>query len=108
MEAVLHDDSAGLALGDRPSSPADEAVDRIAATRFVKRELVPLALELVAAVLQPVRPWHQDLPSSRGAHLVDPVSIEDVATRCRVLTEAAPDFHDHSALIAEHDLDLLA
>jgi hypothetical protein len=43
---------------------------------LVQRELVPPAVELVAAILKPVRPRDQYLTSARGAHLVGPVSVD--------------------------------
>jgi len=43
---------------------------------LVQRELVPPAVELVAAILKPVRPRDQYLTSARRAHLVGPVSVD--------------------------------
>src|SRR5262245_53079039 len=56
MEDVLHHRPVWLALGGGPGDPADEAVDCIAVLRLVQRELVAPAVELVAAILKPVRP----------------------------------------------------
>src|SRR5262249_48554514 len=61
MEDVFHDDPVPLARGDGPGDPADKAVDCVTASRFVQWELVAAPLELIAAVLQPVRPWDQGL-----------------------------------------------
>src|SRR5262245_684961 len=75
MEDVLHHRAVWLALGGGPGDPADEAVDCIAVRRLVQRELVPPAVELVAAILKPVRPRDQYLTSARGARFVGPVSV---------------------------------
>jgi hypothetical protein len=61
MQHVLHHDSVFFALGGGPGDPADEAVDRILLRHVVEGELVVAAVEAVAAVLYPVRPWDQDL-----------------------------------------------
>ena len=45
----------------------------------VDRELVRLAVEVVAAVLNAVRPGDQDLPAARAAHLVLLVAVEQLA-----------------------------
>jgi hypothetical protein len=45
---------------------------------------VAAPVELVAAVLQPVRPRDQDLAPARGAHLVGPISVDKVPTAGRV------------------------
>jgi hypothetical protein len=37
------------------------------ALRLIQRELVEAPLELVTAVLKPVRPWDQGLAPARGA-----------------------------------------
>src|SRR5262245_25222290 len=76
MEDVFHHGAVWLALGGGPGRPADEAVDCIAVLRLVQRELVAPAVELVAAILKPVRPRDQYLTSARGAHLVGPVSVD--------------------------------
>lgn len=76
MEDVFHHRPVWLALGGGPVGPADEAVDCIAVLRLVQRELVAPAVELVAAILKPVRPRDQYLTSARGAHLVGPVSVD--------------------------------
>src|SRR5262252_4271408 len=76
MEDVFHHGPVWLALCGGPGGPADEAVDCIAVLRLVQRELVALAVELVAAILQPVRPRDQYLTSARGTHLVGPVSVD--------------------------------
>jgi hypothetical protein len=44
--------------------------------RLVQRELVASAVELVAAILQPIRPRDQRLTPARGAHLVGLVSVD--------------------------------
>ena len=77
---MFHHDPVRLARRGGPGDPADEAVDRVAAFRLVQRELVATPVELVAAVLQPVRPRDQGLTPARGAHLVGPISVDKVPT----------------------------
>src|SRR5262245_35539770 len=72
-----------VALGGGPGGPAGEAVDCIAVLRLVQRELVPPAVDFVAATLKPVRPRDQYLTS-------------------------AANLDDHSLLISDRDLDLFA
>jgi hypothetical protein len=74
MEDVFHHRPVRLALGGGPIGPADEAVDCISVLRLVQRKLVAPAVELVAAILKPVRPRDQYLTSARGAHRIRPVS----------------------------------
>jgi hypothetical protein len=59
-------------------------VDRVAVFRLVQRELVAPPVELVAAILQPVRPRDQRLAPARGAHLVGPVSVDKLPAAGRV------------------------
>jgi hypothetical protein len=54
------------------------------AFRLVQRELVAAPFELVAAVLQPVRPRDQHLPPARGAHLAGAVPINKVPAASRI------------------------
>jgi hypothetical protein len=56
---IFHHDSMWLTLGHGTRSPANEAMDRSAALRLVQWELVAPSIELVAAILQPVRPRDQ-------------------------------------------------
>ena len=67
-----------------------------------------LAVEAVAAVLNPVRPRDQNLPAARAAHLIRPVAVEQLAAVERVLPQSAADLHDDRPLVAVDDLDLLA
>src|SRR6516225_10143449 len=64
VEDVFHHRPVWLALDGGPGGPTDEAVDCIAVLRLVQRELVALAVELVAAILKPVRPRDQYLTSA--------------------------------------------
>lgn len=61
MERVPQDDSVGLALGDDPGGPAHKTMNGVAALRLVERKLLGSAVELVAAVRDPVRPRDQEL-----------------------------------------------
>jgi hypothetical protein len=108
MEDVFHHRAVWLALGGGPGGPTDEAVDCIAVLRLVQRELVAPAVELVAAVLKPVRPRDQYLTSARGAHLVGPVSVDKLPAADRVRAESTTNLDDHSLLISDCDLDLFA
>ena len=81
-------------------------MDRILLRDVVERELVVLAVEAVAAVLNPVRPRDQNLPAPRAAHLVHPVAVEQLAAVERVLPQAATDLHDDRPLFAMDDLVL--
>src|SRR5262249_59538241 len=103
MEDVLHHDTVRLADGGGPGNPADEAVDRVAALRLVQRELVAAPVERVAAVLKPVRPRDQGLPSARGAHLVGPVSVDKVPTAGRGCAGASPALDRPRSPLPPHD-----
>src|SRR4051794_31695269 len=107
MKLVLHHDTVLLALAHGPGGPAHEAVDRVLFLGVVDRELMAVAPELVAAVHDPVGPGEQDLSPPRRAHLVGSIPVEQLAARRRVGPQAAADLHDHGALVAERDLDLL-
>ena len=105
---MFHHDPVRLAGAGGPGGPADEAVDRVVVLRLAQRKLVAATVELVAAVLQPVRPRDQHLPPARGAHLVGPVPVDKVPAAGGVRAEAAADLDDHSLLIAGCDFELLA
>ena len=64
MQRVLHHDPVLRAVAGGPRRPADEAVDRVLLLDVVEGELVVLAVEAVAAVLNPVRPRDQNLPAA--------------------------------------------
>ena len=83
-------------------------MDRVPVLGLGQRELMTPAVELVEPVLDPVRPRKQNLPAAGRAHLVGAVSVEDVAAVDAVRAEPTADLDDDGALIAEHDLDLLA
>src|SRR5260370_35235737 len=101
MEDVVHHGAVWLALGGGPGCPANEAVDCIALLRLVQRELVAPAVELVAAILQPVRPRDQYLTSSRGAHLVGPVSVDKLPAAAGGCAESTANLDDHSLLVPD-------
>src|SRR5512133_4238736 len=61
MEQMLQQDTVGLALGNGPGSPTDEAVNCVGPLRLVERKLQLLAVELVTAVCDPVWPRDQKL-----------------------------------------------
>ena len=108
MERELHDDPIGLAFGDAPDRPADEAVDRVRALGLGERELVVAPVELVLSVLEPVRPRDQHLSATGGRHLVDAVAVHHVATSDGIDAQPGSDLGDDRPLVPELDLDLLA
>ena len=69
----------------RPGQPAHEAVNGVVALRFVEGGLSPDAVELEAAVGQPVRPGGQHLAATRMRPLVGPEAVDD-----RVVGEGKP------------------
>ena len=78
VDGVLHDHSTRLALCRPPGLPARQAVDRVAERGLGERELMAVALELVASVLDAIRPRDEDLAATRGAALFDAVAVEDL------------------------------
>lgn len=108
MEHVLDRDPIGLAFSRSPRDAPHEPVDCIAVLRLRERELVPTAVELVRPVLDPVRPWQQDLSPPRRAYLVCGVSIEDLPVARAVGAESTAHLDDDRTLVAGGDLDLLA
>ena len=64
MQRVLHHHPVLRAVAGDPRTPADEAVDRVLLLDVVEGELVVLAVEAVAAVLNPVRPRDQNLAAA--------------------------------------------
>jgi hypothetical protein len=107
VQEVLEDGRGRLSFRDPPGRPADEAVDRVFPFRLVERKLVPLARELVATVLDPVRPGDQLLPPTARRDLVSLVTVDDGAVADGIRTEAGADRHDDRALVSELELDLL-
>ena len=62
------------------------------------------AAELVAPVLEPVRPRQEHLPATRGAHLVGAVAVEQLPAGDRVRPQPAADLDDDGALVAVDEL----
>ena len=108
VQPVLEHGAVRLLLGDRPLRPAGEPVNRVAALGLVERELVALALELVAAVLNPVGPGRKQLPAAGAAHRDDAVAVEHRPFAGVVAAQPAADSHDDHPLVAGRELDLLA
>ena len=88
--------------------PTHEPVDRVPTRGLVEQELMLPPVELVAAVLHPVRPGAQDLPAPGGADLVGAVAVEHVAARHQIRAEPAANLDDDRTLIAQRDLELLS
>ena len=69
---------------------------------------MPAPVELVAAVLDAVRPRDEHLPAARRAHLVGAVAVEHLAAADRVRPKPAADLDDDRALVPVRELELLA
>jgi hypothetical protein len=92
IEDVFHHGPVWLALGGGPGGSADAAVDCVAVLRLVQRELVAPPIELVAAILQSVRP----LISSA-------LYPSTTAGRRRSRSEATTNLDNHRLLISGCD-----
>ena len=82
-------------------------MDRVLPLGLVERKLVPLACDLVAAVLDPVRPGDQLLPAAARRNLVCLVTVDEDAVGGAVRAEAGADLDDDRPLVSELELDLL-
>src|SRR5262245_17950640 len=107
-ELVLHHRAVRLPFADSPALRPNEAVDRVLPLGFGQVELMALAVELVASVLQPVRPRDQDLTAAGATRLVGAVTVEDVDAVNGVLAQTAADLDDHRTLSTQCQLDLFA
>ena len=76
--------------------------------RLVQWELVVPSIELVTAILQPVRPRDQHLTPARRAHLVGTVSIDKLSAAGGVGAKPTTNLDDHRPLIRGCDRYLLA
>ena len=108
IENVFHHHPVWLALGGGPGGPTNETVDRVAVLRLVQWELVAKPVELIAPILQPVRPRDQHLAPARGTHLIGAISVEKLTAANRVRAKSTANLGDHSLLIFGYDRDLLA
>ena len=108
VEAVLERGAIDLPLHDRPLRPADEAMNGVPPLGLVERELEGTALELVRAVLDPVRPRREDLSAAGAAELVQPVAVEHRRIAEPVTAQTTADADDDRPLVAVRELDLLA
>ena len=106
VQPVLELGPVGLVFDDRPVRPAHEPVDRVLPLGLVERQLIGLALELVAAVLGSVRPRRKQLPTARPAHRDDAVAVEHRLVADRVSAQAAAESDDDHVLVADRELDL--
>ena len=75
---------------------------------LVQRELVRAPVELVAAVLDAVRPRDEQLAAAGGTELAGAVAVEDRPLADGVRPQARADAHDDGPLLAERELDLFA
>ena len=106
LERVRHQHAAALLLGHRPRLPSDEAVDRVPMLGLRERQLVALAVELVRAVLDAVRPRDQHLPAARGALLLRAVAVQHLPLAHGIRAKPAADTDDDRALVAVYELRL--
>ena len=92
----------GSARARRPSSrPSGRGRgSRSACSSSVERELVAPSVELVGAVLDPVRPRDQHLPAAGRDLSVGGVAVEQLAAARRVRAQPAADLDDDGALVA--------
>jgi hypothetical protein len=107
MDHVPHDNAIRVAFADGPGRPAHQAVDRVRELRLGERQLEALPVELVAPVLESVRPGDEQLPTTRLRLLVRAVAVEDLLTGNQIGAQSAAHLDDHGALVAEGDLELL-
>src|SRR5215469_16890768 len=108
IKNVFHHHPVWLALGSGPGGPTNETVDCVAVLRLVQWELVTTPVELIAPILQPVRPRDQHLTSARRTHLIGVISVEKLTAANRVRAESSANPDDDSLLIFGCDRDLLA
>ncbi len=84
---MFHHHPVWLSLGGGPGGPTNETADRVAPLRLVQWELVATTRELIAPILQPVRPRDQHLAPARGTHLIGAISAVNLARRNHFLLE---------------------
>ena len=106
LQYVLHHDPVRLAIAHIPGGPADEAVDGIAMLGLVQRELVGTAVEVVAPVLEPVRPGNENLSPARWALFAARIPVEDLMSPGRVRAETAAHLVDDDPLAVSCELDV--
>ncbi len=104
---MLHHDAMRMTFADGPGRPSHETVDRVRELRLGERQLVALPVELVASVLEPVRPGDEQLAATRLRLLVQAVAVEELLIGDRIDAQSTAHLDDHRALVAERDLDLL-
>jgi hypothetical protein len=84
-------------------------VDCVPLVRLVQLELVSLAVELVAPVLEPVRPRNQDLSAAGWARLAGRVPVEQLPAARGIRAQPAAGVVDPRPLVdAGYELDLFA
>src|SRR5262249_18503729 len=108
IKDVFHHHPVRLSCNRSPGGPADQPMDCVAALHFVQCQLMAASIELVAAILQPVRPGDQHLPSPREAHLLGPVAVEKLTAPGGVCAKSPANLDDHGTLMRGRDLDLLS
>ena len=106
LEEVLHDDPVRRHVDNAPGRLADEPVDRVSVLRLRERQLHRLAVELVASVLDPVRPGGEHLPTPGARALAGRKPVEQCPSRDFVRAEPAAEGDDALALLAARELDL--
>src|SRR5579862_1120984 len=108
MQYIGQHGAAGVPLRARPISPADEAVDRVSLLGLAQRQLLADAVELVAAISDPVGPGQQVLATAAGAHLISRVTVEQVSVGRLINSQSPAHLDDDRPLPSVAQLELLA
>ena len=108
MQDVPEHDAVRLVLTRAPGDPAHEAVDGVRVLRLGQWKLMPASVELVAAVLQTVRPRDEHLAATPRRHLVEAVAVDDVLAVGGIPPKPAAHLDRDHTLLGERDLELLA
>src|SRR5205823_5453053 len=108
LDDVVQHHAVRRLVDDVPRRLADEPVDRVPVLRLRERQLQPLAVELVAPVLDPVRPRGQHLTAAGGRPRRGSETVDELPAGDLVRAEPATEGDDADALLSARDLDLSA
>jgi hypothetical protein len=81
-------------------------MNRVSLPRLGQRELHLLALELVAAVLDPIRPRHEHLSAARGWPRAWVKTVKQRLAGHLVRAQPAAEIDEADSLLAAGDLDV--